>query len=93
LDRSRVGGIGKRVLFLSLIGYLWFMKTITLETSDELADRFSELSEEDKKGLSEMIRLLMEDKRTLRQVMDDISEYARKQGITPELLEQLLKEK
>lgn len=69
------------------------MKTITLETSDELADRFSQLSEEDKKGLSEMIRLLMEDKRTLRQVMDDISEYAQKQGITPELLEQLLKEK
>jgi predicted CopG family antitoxin len=69
------------------------MKTITLEASDELADRFAKLSEEDKKGLSEMIRLLMEDKRTLRQVMNDISEYAQKQGMTPELLEQLLKEK
>jgi predicted AAA+ superfamily ATPase len=69
------------------------MKTITLEASDELADRFAKLSEEDKKGLSEMVRLLMEDKRTLRQVMDDISEYAQKQGMTPELLEQLLKEK
>jgi len=69
------------------------MKTITLEASDELADRFAKLSEEDKKGLSEMVRLLMEDKRTLRQVMNDISEYAQKQGMTPELLEQLLKEK
>lgn len=69
------------------------MKTITLEASDELADRFAKLSEEDKRGLSEMVRLLIEDKRTLRQVMDDISEYAQKQGITPELLEQLLKEK
>jgi predicted AAA+ superfamily ATPase len=69
------------------------MKTIVLEASDELADRFAKLSEEDKKGLSEMVRILMEDKRTLRQVMDDISEYAQKQGMTPELLEQLLKEK
>ncbi|MBX2913726.1 MAG: hypothetical protein KF856_00505 [Cyclobacteriaceae bacterium] len=69
------------------------MKTITLEASDELADRFAKLSEEDKRGLSEMVRLLIEDKRTLRQVMDDISEYAQKQGMTPELLEQLLKEK
>lgn len=69
------------------------MRTITLEASDELADRFAKLSEEDKKGVSEMVRLLMEDKRTLRQVMDDISEYAQKQGVTPELLEQLLKEK
>ncbi len=69
------------------------MKTITLEAPDDLADGFDKLSAEDKKGLSEMIRILMEDKRTLRQVMDDISEYAQKQGMTPELLEQLLKEK
>jgi hypothetical protein len=69
------------------------MKTITLEASDELVNRFSKLSAEDKKGLSEMVSLLMEDKRTLRQVMDDISEYAQKQGMTPELLEQLLKDK
>ena len=69
------------------------MKTIVLEASDELADRFARLSEEDKKGLSEMVRLLMEDTRTLRDVMDDISRYAQKQGLTPELLEQLLKDK
>jgi hypothetical protein len=69
------------------------MKTIILEAPDDLADGFDKLSPEDKKGLSEMIRILMEDKRTLRQVMDDISEYAQRQGMTPELLEQLLKEK
>ena len=65
------------------------MKAITLEAPDELADGFNKLSAEDKKGLSEMIRILMEDKRTLRQVMDYISEYAQKQGLTPQLLEQL----
>lgn len=68
------------------------MKTITLETSDELADRFSKLSEKEKKELAEMINLLMADKRTLREVMDDMSAYAQKQGLTPELLENLLKE-
>jgi hypothetical protein len=68
------------------------MKTITLETSDELADRFAMMSDKDKRELARMINLLLEDKRDLRQVMDDISEYAQKQGMTPELLEQLLKE-
>ena len=69
------------------------MKTITLHTTDELAKLFSELSETEKKSLSEMVSLLMEDKRTLRQVMDDMSDYAQKQGLTPDLLEKLLAEK
>lgn len=69
------------------------MKTITLETSDEAAARFSRLSDKEKKELAEMISLLMEDKRTLREVMDDMSVYAQEQGLTPELLERLLKDK
>ena len=67
------------------------MKTITLEISDELADRFSKLSEKEKNDMAEMIDLLMGDTRSLRQVMDDMSEYAQKQGLTPEILEELLK--
>ena len=69
------------------------MKTIILETSDTVADRFSKLSEKEKKDLAEMVNLLMEDKRTLREVMDDMSAYAKQQGLSPEVLEQLLKEK
>ncbi|MBX2965698.1 MAG: hypothetical protein KF845_06090 [Cyclobacteriaceae bacterium] len=69
------------------------MKTITIETTDELAERFAMLSEKEKRSFVDMINLLLEDKRNLRQVMDDISEYAQKQGMTPELLEQLLNEK
>jgi predicted CopG family antitoxin len=80
-------------IFQVAINYICCMKTISLEATDELAERFAKLTQEEKRGLSEMIRILMEDKRTLRQVMDDISEYAQKQGMTPELLEQLLKEK
>ena len=69
------------------------MKTIILETSNTVADRFSKLSEKEKKDLAEMVNLLMEDKRTLREVMDDMSAYAKQQGLSPEVLEQLLKEK
>ena len=67
------------------------MKELTITVRDEIADRFLKLSDQEKKDLSEMISILMEDKRTLRQVMDDISEYAQQQGLTPEILEQLLK--
>lgn len=69
------------------------MKTIILETSDTVADRFSKLSEKEKKDLAEMVNLLMEDKRTLREVMDDMSAYVKQQGLSPEVLEQLLKKK
>jgi macrodomain Ter protein organizer (MatP/YcbG family) len=72
--------------------YICDMKTITLETSNELADRFSKLSDKEKKDLTEMINVLIEDKRTLREVMDDMSAYAQKQGLTPALLEKLLKD-
>ena len=67
------------------------MKELTITVRDEIADRFLKLSDQEKKDLSEMISILMEDKRTLRQVMDNISEYAQQQGLTPEILEQLLK--
>ena len=67
------------------------MKELTITVRDEIADRFLKLNDQEKKDLSEMISILMEDKRTLRQVMDDISEYAQQQGLTPEILEQLLK--
>ena len=67
------------------------MKDLTISVRDEVADRFLKLSDKEKQDLVEMINLLMEDKRTLREVMDDISKYAQEQGITPEILKELLK--
>jgi len=68
------------------------MKTITLEVSDELANKLSQLSEEKKSLTLETLLRLLDDKRTLPQVMDDISEYARKQGMTEEALKDLMKD-
>lgn len=68
------------------------MKDLVITVRDEIAERFLKLSDEEKRDLAEMIGMLMEDKRTLREVMDDISKYAQQQGLTPEILEQLLKD-
>jgi predicted CopG family antitoxin len=68
------------------------MKDLTITVRNEVADKFSKLSENEKRELGEMVNLLMEDKRTPREVMDDISKYAQEQELTPEILKQLLKE-
>ncbi len=67
------------------------MKTITV--SDELASQFEKLTEQEKQLTLETLSRLLNDKRTLFEVMEDISEYARKQGMTEEILKDLLKEK
>ncbi len=68
------------------------MKTITLNVSDDLASRFENLTEQEKQSALETLSMLLNDKRTLFEVMDDISEYAKKQGMTEEILKDLLKE-
>lgn len=67
------------------------MKTITLSVSDELASRLKMLTEQEKQLALETLSRLLNDKRTLFEVMDDISEYAKKQGINEEKLKDLLK--
>ena len=67
------------------------MKTITV--SDELASKFEKLTEQEKQLALETLSRLLNDKRTLLEVMEDIGEYARKQGMTEEILKDLLKEK
>ena len=68
------------------------MKTITLSVSDELAARLENLTEPEKQSTLETLTILLKDKRTLFEVMDDISEYAKKQGMTEEILKDLLKD-
>jgi hypothetical protein len=69
------------------------MKTITLNVPNELASQLEQLSEQKKQSALETLSMLLNDKRTLFEVMDDISEYAKKQGMTEEILNDLLKEK
>lgn len=67
------------------------MRTITLNVSDELASKFERLTEQEKRSAIETLSRLLNDKRTLFEVMDDISEYAKRQGMTEETLKDLLK--
>jgi predicted CopG family antitoxin len=66
------------------------MKTINIMVSDKAAEKFLSMNEEEKNRLSQLFNEMGEDKRTLLQVMDDMSEYAKKQGLTPEILDELL---
>jgi predicted CopG family antitoxin len=66
------------------------MKTINIMVSDKAAEKFLSMNEEEKNRLSQLFNEMVEDKRTLLQVMDDMSEYAKKQGLTPEILDELL---
>ncbi len=66
------------------------MKTINIKVSDKAAEIFLSMNEQEKDRLSQLFDELLEDKRTLLQVMDDISEYAKKQGLTPDKLDEIL---
>ena len=66
------------------------MKTINVKVSDKAARRFTSMSKNEKERYSRLFDELLEDNRTLLEVMEDISEYASKQGLTPEKLNEIL---
>ncbi len=66
------------------------MKTINIRVSDKAAEIFLSMNKNEKNRISQLFDELLEDERTLFQVMDDISEYAKKQGLTPEKLDEIL---
>lgn len=68
------------------------MKTISFDISDNAAKRFRHMTDEEKQNLNKLLNEIIEDKRTLFEVMDDMSEYASKQGLTPGKLNDLLNE-
>ena len=68
------------------------MKTINIRVSDKAAEIFLSLNEQEKDRLSQLFNELVKDKRTLLQVMDDMSQQAKSKGLTPEILEKLLKD-
>ena len=68
------------------------MRTIQIEVSDEVAEKFTQLSPKQKKELATVTSRWAKDARTLREVMDDMSQKAKERGLTPEILEELLKD-
>lgn len=69
------------------------MKTITLEVSDPVAERLNKMSAKEKNALTEAITRLVTNRKSLEEIMHEASEQARKNGLTPDILEELLKDK
>ncbi len=68
------------------------MRTIQLEVSDEVAEKVQQLTQEQRQELTRLIMVWANNPKPLLQVMAEISEYAQQQGLTPEILEELLKD-
>lgn len=67
------------------------MRTIQIEVKEDTARRMDLLSDREKDELIRIIDIWTHDRRALRAVMDDMSEYAQWKGLKPEVLEELLK--
>lgn len=66
------------------------MKTININVNDKAAKRYFKMSDKEKESVSMLVNDLINDTRTLDQVMDDMAKYAKKQGLTPEKLNEIL---
>lgn len=68
------------------------MKTITIEVSDLVADKIERMSPAERKAISETLNRFLTNRRSLEEIMREASQQARSNGITPEILEELLKD-
>lgn len=68
------------------------MKTITLELSDPAAEKLERMSPAERKAVSEALDRIISNRRSLEEIMREASEQARKNGLTPEIPEELLRD-
>jgi len=69
------------------------MRRVQLNLEDDLARRLEDLSDDEKKEISKMISIWLVKKkpRPVLDVIDEVSAYAEEQGLTQEILNDLLK--
>jgi hypothetical protein len=71
-------------------------KPITVRVNSEVARIFEASSEERKRKFEALLSLKLtqatREKRTIEEVMDDISQKAQERGLTPEILDTILNE-
>ena len=84
----------KTALFNLSIGKI--MTTITLEVNPEIAAAYQAVSSAEREQITKIVSLLLQnpaesDLAFLRRIMDDISDKAEANGLTPEVLESMLK--
>jgi hypothetical protein len=60
--------------------------------NDSAAQKFMLMSNKEKESVSLLVNEIIADTRTLEQVMDDMAKYAKKQGLTPDKLDEILNE-
>ena len=70
--------------------------TITLEVDEESARAFAQASEQERRKLEVLLRLRLRElttrrTRPLAEIMDEMSRTAEERGLTPEILESLLR--
>jgi|AntRauMFilla1563_2_1112583.scaffolds.fasta_scaffold00911_4 nickel-dependent lactate racemase len=68
------------------------MKTINVDVPEDIARRYLNMSPSEQLSVSKELVRILEKRKGLREIMDDMSEQAKKNGLTPELLEELLKD-
>lgn len=68
------------------------MKAISVLVKNETAEKIERLPDNKKMELSQMIDLWVSEPKPILQVMEELGEYAAKQGLTKEKLDDLLKD-
>jgi predicted CopG family antitoxin len=68
------------------------MRKIIIEVNDDTAEKFSKMSLSEKKSVSRVLDRIVSKKRNLLEIIDDMSQQAKRKGLTPEILEELLKD-
>ncbi len=68
------------------------MKTITLEVSDPVAEKMDKMTSAEKKAIEETLSRLISNRKSMAEIIHEASEEARKNGLTPEIMEELLKD-
>ena len=71
--------------------------TISIEVDDETARAYAEASEEQQRKLQLLLKLRLKEivnapQKSLEQVMDEIGAAAQARGLTPEILESILRD-
>ena len=68
------------------------MKTIELQVSDKAARIFKKMDSNRKKQIEISLENWIEPQKSLEQIMREMSEEAKKNGLTQEILDEILKE-
>ena len=68
------------------------MKTVSLSVDERLASRLMNMSQQEIDDVMAMLQRVLDDKRTLEEIIHDAQTQAKKKGLTKEKLDDILRE-